>query len=156
MTTSTTTPCDITRTGVLRPALRANSQRMQLLHATTVLQSIVRRRLVRASIGGTRLHITAIFEQLELMSTRQATRHSSSQRSVLQCMAATTIQRVWRRRGARVALQHVPATKLVQSTSQVVRGCVSFFNSCDQQATKVLTLARDRLLRWVRLLQCGI
>ena len=37
---------DITRTGALRPALRANAQRIQLLHATTLLQSIVRRRLV--------------------------------------------------------------------------------------------------------------
>ena len=85
----------------------------------------------------------AIYEQLELMCTRPTSRHNSSQRSVLQGMAATTIQRAWRRRGVRVAFQHVPATKLVKSTSQVVRGCVSFFKSCAQQATKVLTLARD-------------
>ena len=134
---------DITRTGALRPALRANAQRIQLLHATTLLQSIVRRRLVRASTAGTRLSIEAMMEQLELMRMRHAARHSSSQRSVLQGMAATTIQRAWRRRGTRLALQHVPATNLVQSTSQVVRGCVSFFTSCVQQASKVLTRARD-------------
>ena len=134
---------DITRTGALRPALRANAQRIQLLHATTLLQSIVRRRLVRASTAGTRLSIEAMMEQLELMRMRHAARHSSSQRSVLQGIAATTIQRAWRRRGTRLALQHVPATNLVQSTSQVVRGCVSFFTSCVQQASKVLTRARD-------------
>ena len=133
----------MTRTGALRPALRANAQRIQLLHATTLLQSIVRRRLVRASTAGTRLSIEAMMEQLELMRMRHAARHSSSQRSVLQGMAATTIQRAWRRRGTRLALQHVPATNLVQSTSQVVRGCVSFFTSCVQQASKVLTRARD-------------
>ena len=58
---------DITRTGALRPALRANAQRIQLLHAATLLQSIVRRRLMRASTAGTRLRIEAMLEQLELM-----------------------------------------------------------------------------------------
>ena len=116
---------------------------MQLLHTTTLLQNIVSRRLMRASTGGTRLRMTAICEKLELMCTRQANRHISSQRSVLQCMTVTTIERVWRRCGVRVTLQHVPKTKLVQSTSEVVRGCVSFFKSCAQQSTKVLTLSRD-------------
>ena len=134
---------DITRTGALRPALRANAQRIQLLHAATLLQGIVRRRLVRASTAGTRLRIEAVLEQLELIRMRHAVRHSHSQRSVLQCVAATTIQRAWRRRGVRLALQQVPANKLVQSTSQVVRGCVSFFKSCVQQASKVLTRVSD-------------
>jgi hypothetical protein len=134
---------DIKRTGALRPALRAGSQRIHLLQATTLLQSILRRRIVCASTNGTRLRIEAIEEHLELMRTRQAARHSSSQRSVLQCMTDTTIQRAWRRRGSRLALQHVTATKLVQSTSQVLRGCVSFFKSCVQQVSKVLTRARD-------------
>lgn len=58
---------DITRTGALRPALRANAQRIQLLHATTLLQSIVRRRLVRVSTVGTRLRIEAMMDQLELL-----------------------------------------------------------------------------------------
>ncbi len=48
---------DITRTGASRPALRGNAQRIQLLHTTTFLQSMVRRRLVWASTVGTRLHI---------------------------------------------------------------------------------------------------
>jgi hypothetical protein len=82
-------------------------------------------------------------EQVELMRVRQADRHISSQRSVLHCMAATTIQRAWRRRGASLVLQQVSSTKLVQSTSQVVRGCVSFFQSCVQQASRVLTRASD-------------
>jgi hypothetical protein len=58
-------------------------------------------------------------------------------------MTATTIQRAWRRRGVRLVLQQVPSTKLVQSTSQVVRGCVSFFQSCTQQASRMLRRSRD-------------
>ena len=131
----------ITTTGALRPALRANTQRIQRLHATTLLQSIVRRRLVRASNMGTRLRIEVMVEQLELMCKQQPARHSSSQRSALQGMAATTIQRAWMRRGARLAFQHVSSAKLPQSTSQVVRGYVSFFKACAQQATKVFTRA---------------
>jgi hypothetical protein len=112
----TTTSSQIARTGALRPALRANAERVQLLHATTFLQSTLRRRLVRATIhtdfraqdiGSL---VAALFEGLELMRPR--------------VLAATTIQRAWRRRGARLVLQHGSATKLVQSTSQVVRGCI--------------------------------
>jgi hypothetical protein len=130
----TTTSSQIARTGALRPALRANAERVQLLHATTFLQSTLRRRLVRATIHtdfrakeigtnnypylftpvalpiGTGSLVAALFEQLELMRPR--------------VLAATTIQRAWRRRGARLVLQHGSATKLVQSTSQVVRGCI--------------------------------
>ena len=40
-----------------------------------------------------------------------------------------------------MTLQRVPTINLVQSTSQVVRGCTSFFKSCAQQATTVMTLA---------------
>ncbi len=82
-------------------------------------------------------------EQLELMCMRHADRHSSSQRSVLQGMTTTTIQRVWRRRGDRLTIQNVSTTKLLQSTSQVVRGFKSFFKSSVQQAIKVITRACD-------------
>jgi hypothetical protein len=74
---------------------------------------------------------------------RHADRHSSSQRSLLQGMTTTTIQRVWRRCGDRLAIQHVSTTKLVQSTSQVVRGFMSFFKSSVQQTIKVITRACD-------------
>ncbi len=43
---ATTPPPEITITGTLRPVLRAITHRMQLLHATALLESIVRRTLV--------------------------------------------------------------------------------------------------------------
>ena len=44
-------------------------------------------------------------------------------------------------REAEVQARESEVIKLVQSTSQVVRGCASFFKSCAQQATTVMTLA---------------